>query len=69
MGQKQHKKLRKVARLMADTKVQMYAKSDRVLLPPSQKTYRDPRGATKNNPITERGTIRWLKKQKKQEAP
>lgn len=64
MGQKQHKKLRRTARLMADMKIAMAKTSKAPLIPPDQAQYRV--GAqVRNNPLTERGTTRWLKRNAK----
>ncbi len=62
MGQKHHKKLRRTARLMADMKLVMAKSGKTPLIPPETTHYRDSHGQTKNNPLTERGTIRWLKR-------
>lgn len=65
MGQKHHKKLRRTARLMADMKMKFVESGKTPLVPPEKTHYRDSDGQMKNNPITERGTIRWLKKNAK----
>lgn len=65
MGQKTHKKLRRTARLMADMKLAMTKSGKAPLIPPDVAHYRDSHGQLKNNPLTERGTIRWLKRNAK----
>lgn len=61
MGQKKHKKLRRTARLMTDMKVAMAKTSKAPLIPPEQAQYHTG-SQVRNNPLTERGTIRWLKR-------
>jgi len=64
MGQKKHKKLRRTARLMAAMKSDFAKTSKAPLIPPEQSHYHQG-GQVKNNPLSERGTIRWLKRNAK----
>lgn len=68
MGQKKHKKLRRTARLMADMKQGIEKLQNQAgktpLIPSSQSHYRT-NGQVRNNPLTERGTTRWLKRNAK----
>lgn len=64
MSQKKLKKLRRAARLMADLKAAELGKGKPAALPVTQTHYRHGH-ETRNNPLTERGTYRWLKRHAK----
>lgn len=64
MGQKKHKKLRRTARLMAAMK-QDFAKTSKAPLIPADQTHYHTGHQVRNNPLTERGTTRWLKRNAK----
>ena len=64
MGQKTHKRLRRTARSMAAVKRHIANTTTAPLIPIDQEQYHV-EGTVRNNPLSERGTIRWLKKHAK----